>query len=204
MCVARAVKVTTSVKTIRSLACASLVLLFASAGCDRNSGDAPPVAPSGSTETLPVAQGGAIDRSHKGARLPDFTFRDTTGKQLKLARLAGTPLLINLWATWCGPCVEELPTLDQLAKEKAPLIRVLTISQDAAGAPVSQFLTEHGLTHLEPWLDPEGVIDLHYNTGKFPTTVYYDAQGREVWRFVGSRNWSDTDTSAMLLEGMIP
>ena len=183
---------------------AALALLLVMAGCDRKGGEAPVPAASASAEAGPaMVGGGRVDRSHQGAPLPDFTFHDAGGRQLRLTSLIGKPLLINLWATWCGPCVQELPTLDRLAADKAPVIRVLTISQDAAGAPVREFLAEHGLTHLEPWLDPEGRIDYHYNTGRFPTTVYYDAKGREVWRYVGSRDWSDADTPVLLVEGTL-
>lgn len=178
-------------------------LAFILNGCDRNSGNEPEAVQPTTRQATDSAFEGPLDRSHSGSPLPRFTFADPSGRQLDIASLKGRPTLINLWATWCGPCVAELPTLDKLAADKPGGLRVVTISQDAPGAPVTEFLARHGFEHLEPWLDPQGKIDYHYNTGHFPTTVYYDAHGREVWRFVGARDWSDAQTPGMLVEGMV-
>ncbi|HVR91390.1 MAG TPA: TlpA disulfide reductase family protein [Novosphingobium sp.] len=142
-----------------------------------------------------------IDRSHKGSALPDFTFGDPAGRQLRLASLKGTPLLINLWATWCGPCVVEMPMLDKLAATRAGKLKVLTVSQDL-GQPqkVAVFFTDRKLAHLEPWLDPDNSLAQHYQAGTLPTTIYYDAAGREVWRFVGGHDWGSAETAKMLAE----
>ncbi|MEQ1496517.1 MAG: TlpA disulfide reductase family protein [Novosphingobium sp.] len=179
----------------------ALALAWLLPACDRNSGDAgpSPVATLAATSEFDAR----LSRKHSGEPLPAFIFADPFGKNLSIASLKGRPTLINLWATWCGPCVAEMPMLDKLAGEKPGGVRVVTISQDAPGAPVSEFMARSGFKHLEPWLDPEGKIDYHYNTGSFPTTVYYDAQGREVWRYVGARDWGDAQTTALLLEGMI-
>ncbi len=178
-------------------------LTFALAACDRNSSDEA-VTGSQPRSAASAAQGDRrLDRSHSGEPLPAFTFSDPAGKQLNVAALKGQPVLINLWATWCGPCVAEMPTLDQLAASNRGTVRVVTIAQDEATAPVVQYFAQHLFRFLEPWLDPKGDIDLHYNTGRLPTTVYYDAQGREVWRYVGSRDWTDADTAPMLVEGTL-
>jgi thiol-disulfide isomerase/thioredoxin len=193
-----------------------LGLALIAGGCDRQSSTAaqPQAAPgvaatpagsasAGSASATSSGDGlsGEIDRSHKGSLLPDFTFRNAAGKQLRLASLKGKPLLINLWATWCGPCVVEMPTLETLATDTRGAVKVLTISQDVEGVPVDKFMAERGFIHLEPWLDPKGDLDIHYGTGLFPTTVYYDADGREVWRYVGGRDWTTPDTAALLVEG---
>jgi thiol-disulfide isomerase/thioredoxin len=140
-----------------------------------------------------------MDRSHKGSALPDFTFKDPAGKEIRLSSLKGKPLLINLWATWCGPCVLEMPMLEKLAATGE--VKVLTVSQDM-GQPekVAAFFTERGFKALQPWLDPEGELATHYAASTLPTTVYYDAQGREVWRFVGGHDWGNAETTAMLAE----
>lgn len=186
------------------LALTALAVL--TSGCDRNSGSgdasglATGVAASAASSTFADK---AVDRSHDGEPLPGFVFKDPDGKRIDLAALSGKPVLINLWATWCGPCVAEMPTLDKLAADNATTLRVVTIAQDGATDPVVRFFATYRFARLEPWLDPEGKIDYHYGTGNLPTTVYYDSHGREVWRYVGARDWGDPQTTALLLEGTI-
>ncbi|MDP3908109.1 TlpA disulfide reductase family protein [Novosphingobium sp.] len=178
------------------LGCAVLI-----GGCDRESADkAQPQASEAATAPTKELTG-TIDRSKRGSHLPDLTFSDPTGKTLALASLKGKPLLINLWATWCAPCVAELPTLDKLAADRAGNLKVLTISQDL-GQPqrVGEFLAQRGVKNLEPWLDPDNALAMQYDVQTLPTTIYYDAEGREVWRFVGGHDWSGAETAKMLAE----
>lgn len=144
---------------------------------------------------------GTLDISSRGAALPDFTFTDPSGKKVRTLDLKGKPLLINLWATWCGPCVLEMPTLDALAAARAGKLTVLTVSQDLdKAAAVDAFFKDRKLAHLAPWLDPENSLSQHYGTGVLPTTVLYDADGKEVWRMIGSHDWSGPRTDAMLAD----
>ena len=170
-------------------------------GCDRQSGKAAQPAASASADGSAASgeSGAALDRSHKGSQLPDMTLADIAGKKLNLASLKGKPLLINLWATWCAPCVAELPQLDRLAASGR--LRVLTVSQDS-GKPeeVAKFLKDRGVTTLEPWLDPANDLIAQYNAGTLPTSILYDATGREVWRFIGPRDWDSAETAALLAE----
>lgn len=132
--------------------------------------------------------------------MPEFVLTDPAGRKLALSSLAGQPVLINLWATWCAPCVAELPTLDALAQREAGRIRVLTVSQDLTGGDkVAAFLRARGVTRLEPWLDPANDLSAHYNTGTLPTTIYYDAKGREQWRYVGGQDWASDAAGALLV-----
>ena len=183
----------------------SLLLLAVLGGCDRQSGkDAQPAASAATSES--TAQPAAtFERSHKGSRLPDMTFTDTAGKPVRLATLTGKPLLVNLWATWCAPCVAELPTLDALAGARGDTLRVLAISQDMgegdkAAAHVKDFWDRKGLPHIQPVLDPQGEASSQYQATTLPTTIYYDAQGREVWRLVGGHDWASPDTQKLLAE----
>ncbi|MBW8753986.1 MAG: TlpA family protein disulfide reductase [Sphingomonadales bacterium] len=187
----------------RSLNLAVLGLAIAVGGCNRESGDTAQPQASASASAVPEGLTGAIDRSHKGSALPDFTLTDATGKQVKLASFKGKPLLVNLWATWCAPCVIELPMLDKLAGDKAGRLKVLTVSQDMTNTDkVAPFLAGKGLTQLEPWLDPKNDLAFQYDAGTLPTTVFYDAAGKEVWRYVGGHDWTSTETAKMLAEGM--
>ncbi|MEP7221508.1 MAG: TlpA disulfide reductase family protein [Novosphingobium sp.] len=137
--------------------------------------------------------------------MPEITFSDPAGRKLSLASLKGKPLLVNLWATWCAPCVAELPMLDAIASAGATsgMVKVIAVSQDT-GKPgeVGDFLKSHGIKTLEPWLDPDNNLSFHYNTGNLPSTVLYDSQGKEVWRFVGARDWSSKESTALVAEGL--
>jgi thiol-disulfide isomerase/thioredoxin len=165
-------------------------------GCDRESREAAqPSAPAGAGVVAKV------DRSHKGEPLPDLAFRDAGGRTLKLRSLTGKPLLVNLWATWCAPCVAELPTLNALAAREAGNLRVLTVSEDLNGAgPVAEFLKGKGLDRLEGWLDPENEATVRYGVATLPVTIHYDAQGRELWRIAGGHDWGSAETAALLAE----
>jgi thiol-disulfide isomerase/thioredoxin len=179
----------------RSLTISALAFSLLVAGCDRQSGGQA----QGEQAAGPAkAATGEIDRSRKGSELPDFTLTDTKGRELQLKELKGKRLLINLWATWCAPCIAELPALDRLAAKGG--VKVLTVSQDM-GQPekVAAFLEQRGVTRLEPWLDPANDLGFHYQAS-LPTSIYYDASGREVWRVTGPREWDDAETQALLAE----
>eukprot|EP01037_Dinobryon_pediforme_P013208 gene13209-13314_t len=169
------------------------------AGCDRET-RAPAQPPS--TSATAVAEGdfvGKIDPSHKGAALPKAVVTDPAGARLDIESLKGKPVLINLWATWCGPCVKELPTLNALAGQKTGGIAVVTVSQDMAQPDkVAGVITSHHYDHLHAWMDPQNTLAFFYNSGELPTSVLYDAQGREVWRMVGAHDWSGADSAALI------
>ena len=184
---------------IVALGCAVSAVLLA--GCDRQSGEpAQPQASQPAGTAAKVATSGAIDRSHKGALLPQFTLKNPAGRELQLASLKGKPLLINLWATWCAPCVAELPQLDKIA-DNHPALKVLTVNQDMDKLDkVAPFLKAHGVTRLEPWLNPDNSLTFQFGADTLPATILYDAQGREVWRTTGGRDWTSADTAALLAE----
>ncbi|AMK19102.1 redoxin domain-containing protein [Sphingobium sp. MI1205] len=136
-----------------------------------------------------------IDRSKAGTPAPDFTFTGEDGADATLNDFAGKPMLVNLWATWCAPCVAEMPTLDAVAKNYgAKRLAVLTISQDSQGeSVVKAFFQKHELPNLKGWIDPENQFGFHYATGMLPTTVLYDTQGKEIARVVGALDWNSKE-----------
>ena len=164
----------------RSLTVAVLAAALVAGGCDRQTAEpAQPAAESGAGGEQKTFNG-TLRIENRGARMPDFALSDPTGKKLTTADLKGKPVLINLWATWCGPCVLEMPMLDQLAA--GGKLRVVTVSEDLQGAEkVVPFFATRTFAHLEPWLDPDNTLGDHYRTGILPTTVLYDKDGREEW-----------------------
>ncbi|WP_240530075.1 TlpA disulfide reductase family protein [Novosphingobium sp. PC22D] len=185
----------------RSLKLAVLGCTLLAGGCDRGA-DAPAQPQESAAATPPDAPGAAskkLDRSHKGEPLPRITVKDAEGKTLALPSLKGKPALVNLWATWCAPCIAELPTLDAIAAEGR--IAVVTVSQDM-GKPeeVAAFLKAKGGENLPAWLDPENDLAFQYGGGVLPTSVLYDAEGREVWRYVGGNEWDNAEARALLAE----
>lgn len=145
-----------------------------------------------------------IDRAQAGAAAPTFAFTAPDGSEATLQDFAGSPLLVNLWATWCTPCVAEMPTLDAVAESYAGQgLKVLTVSQDNQGAAqVEPFFRKRSFLRLKAWLDPENQFGFHYATGLLPTTVLYDGEGREVARVIGAMDWQGAEARALIEEAI--
>ena len=183
-----------------SLTCAIALLAGA---CDRQSAE-----PAQQQENSAAANDeqltGTLDRTHAGAALPSVTVVDPAGTTLNLAEASGKPMLLNLWATWCAPCVVEMPMLDKLAGEMGDRLRVVTVSEDMKGAEVVvPFFEQKGFPNLPRWMDPE--MDLAFGFGgggSLPLTVLYDAEGKEVWRMIGGFDWSSEEARTLIEEGL--
>ena len=125
-----------------------------------------------------------------------------TGQKVKLAAFKGKPLLVNLWATWCVPCVRELPTLDKLARQQRNL-QVVAISEDMEGAKVIQpFLTSRGI-ELHPYHDTDNGLMLAYKEASLPVSILYDAEGKELWRIAGDMDWTGPRANALLAQARL-
>jgi thiol-disulfide isomerase/thioredoxin len=123
------------------------------------------------------------------------------GEKVTLADFRGKPVLLNLWATWCAPCVKELPTLDALQAREGERLKVMTVSQDMEGrAKVEAFLAKGKYRTLEAWLDPEMALMSDLGVSTLPTTILYDGEGREVWRVTGDKDWAGKEAAALLAE----
>jgi thiol-disulfide isomerase/thioredoxin len=180
-------------------------LLFAallSAGCDREAPQAPKAEPAAAPARSGEKVAGRLDRSRAGSTAPYVVFQDPAGEPASLQDFRGKPVLLNLWATWCAPCVAEMPTLDALASRRGD-IEVLAVSQDMAGAAkVDAFFAERKFRMLEPYLDPELALMTGLKVDTLPTTILYDAQGREVWRMRGTEDWQGPRAEALIAEAL--
>lgn len=159
--------------------------------------------PQPANEDAPVAQAGnvkGVDRSHKGQSATDARFNAPKGGETSLAQFSGKPVLLNLWATWCAPCVKELPTLDRLAGSQTG-VTVLAVSQDMGPRPsVEAFLRVHRITNLGAYHDPKMALSGGLGAEVLPTSILFDAQGREVWRYVGDLDWTSPEAARLLAE----
>ena len=144
-----------------------------------------------------------VNRSNKGQPAPDATFKNPEGDDVSLANFKGRPALVNLWATWCAPCVKELPTLDRLSRssERGGQIEIVAISQDTAPhASVVAFLETHKLGNLAAYQDPKMALSASLGAEVLPTSILYDSHGREVWRYVGDLDWTGKEAAKLLAE----
>ena len=155
--------------------------------------------------TLPARQAVAAPHGfgrlrENAAALPDLTFTDAAGKAHTVADFAGRGLVINLWATWCPPCVAEMPALDRLAATLAPEgIAVLPLSSDRGGAPVVQaFYERTQVRSLGVWLDPRGAAARALGARGLPTTVIVDRGGQERARLEGDAAWDAPEFMAAI------
>ncbi len=147
----------------------------------------------------PVA--GVLDRSHAGTPAPAFTFEDPDGKPTTMAAFRGRPVLVNLWATWCAPCIIEMPSLDALAVREGDALQVVALSQDLDGRGlVTRFFGERNFRALDAYLDPQMQFMTERRLETLPTTILYDAEGKEVWRMVGRADWESERVARLLDE----
>ena len=180
---------------MRALLLVSAVLALAA--CNRQQ-------PQPTNEAAPASEQGQIkgvDRTHTGKPLPDVKVLDPAGKQTSLRSLQhGRFLLVNLWASWCAPCVKELPTLDRLAQSGK--IQVLAVSQDDGPHPsVVAFLRAHKIVTLKPYQDAKmGLSGALGPDTVLPTSILIDGNGKEVWRYVGDLDWTSPEAAKLLAE----
>lgn len=175
-----------SALTVRSIGFGLLVLLAGAAGAYsyllRSSGTA--------NETATGA--GSVFRTHATPRaLPALAFEDEGGRKRTLDEYRGRILLLNLWATWCGPCREEMPSLDRLQRKLAGAsFEVVALSIDAGGAAaVRRFYDEIGIRALSVFVDPSTRAAASLGIVGIPATLLIDREGREIGRRVGPAQW---------------
>jgi thiol-disulfide isomerase/thioredoxin len=166
-----------------------------------------------SVADLPVAAGGGSASSqvlgfsfldHPRAVAP-LWFSDGEGHDLTLADFRSRPVLLNIWATWCVPCRQEMPSLDRLQSMvgKSQLL-VLPLSIDRQGAAtVRRFYRELGLKALEIYLDPSANASRDLATVGVPTTLLIDRDGREIGRKIGAAEWDSAAVVELLRRRLI-
>lgn len=126
-----------------------------------------------------------------GDTAPTFSVKTESGQEISRSNFPGKLLMVNFWATWCPPCVEEMPSLNQFAQTMGPQgVTVLGISIDRNEKAYRDFLQRNDL-QFQVARDPEENISSSYGTFKWPETYVIDREGKVVQKFVGPRDWND-------------
>ena len=143
-----------------------------------------------------------VDRSRKGQPAPDVQYLGPDGGESRLTDLRG-PVLVNFWATWCAPCVKELPTLNALSRRNAEdgSLAVIAMNQDKAPqGSIEAFFVKLKINDLGLDQDPDMALSGALGVEVLPTTILFDAKGREVWRYVGDLDWTGEEARKLLAE----
>ena len=142
---------------------------------------------------------------HKAPRpLPALAFKDEHGKTIRSSDFRGRVIVLNVWATWCAPCRQEMPTLDRLqAKLGGPDFEVVALSVDHTGIEVvKKFFRQIGVNNLRLYIDETPDTMDKLKVPGLPVTLLIDRQGRELGRLVGTTEW-DSPEMVKFLKGVI-
>lgn len=136
--------------------------------------------------------------------LPDLAFTDAEDKPLKLADYKGKAVLLNFWATWCAPCVKEMPSLDKLQAEMGKdRFVVIPLSLDGPSKPkVAPFYADKKLANLGIYFDKGKKVMSALDVSVLPTSILIDAQGRELGRLEGEADWDKPEALALMKAAM--
>ena len=131
---------------------------------------------------------------------PATGFLDAGGETISLEAFAGRVVLLNFWATWCAPCIRELPTMARLQTELGPEgLSVVALSQDRGGLSVVRpFLEQLGVGVLEAYVDQKGALARDFGLVGLPTTYLLDAKGRIVGGLEGPAEWDSPDAKTLI------
>jgi thiol-disulfide isomerase/thioredoxin len=159
--------------------------------------------PGGGGDLKSAAQGemAKLVISPDAGAAPATSFQDATGKPVRIADFKGKVVVVNLWATWCAPCLVEMPTLAKLKQEYAgrPLeVVAISIDTPSAQEKARAFIARHA--PLDYYADPSMKLSFAFTppATSMPTTVIYGADGVERGRLSGGADWSGPDAKALL------
>ena len=125
-----------------------------------------------------------------GDKAPDFTITTDAGKTVTVHDFGGKMLLLNFWATWCPPCIEEIPGLNEMSRQLGPGgLVILGVSVDKDANAYKQFLARNPLAYLTA-RDPDEKINLSYGTVQYPESYLIDQNGKVIEKYISSQAWA--------------
>ncbi len=132
--------------------------------------------------------------------MPEVRFVTQDGTRKTLDGFRGKVIVLNIWATWCPPCIKEMPTLDALQADLGSAkFEVVALSIDTGGVPaVRRFFDKVGIKHLTIHVDQTMLSFTNLRIVGLPTTLIVDGDGRELARLIGPATWNDPDMEAYL------
>jgi thiol-disulfide isomerase/thioredoxin len=121
---------------------------------------------------------------------PAISFVDLAGNTVSLSEFTGKIVLVNLWATWCEPCLREMPSLERVQSRLGDKLAVVAISEDHGGSKtVDPFIDKLGLKSVKVYLDPKSAIERAFKVQGLPTSFLIDREGRVLGRVEGAAEW---------------
>jgi len=173
-----------------AFALSAIVIAFSATSAPAGAADGPKL--EGHMEVFQVASG--------TRPRPEATWKDGNGKTVSLKDFGGKVVLVNFWATWCAPCVRELPSIDRLAATlDGEEFKVVAINIDRGGKPVAHKMVRRlKLKNLDLYLDRENTAVRGFGVRQMPTTYVFDRKGREVGKLEGGAEWDEPEAVAVV------
>lgn len=130
---------------------------------------------------------------------PSITFTSPSGEEMQFSDYRGKVILVNAWATWCPPCVAEMPSLNRLQELRGGGdFQVITISLDNTKDKITEFFENNDIDALPKWHDGTYEINGKLRLPGLPTTVIYNRNGREIVRLAGEAEWDSPEALALI------